>query len=143
MSQAAWVFPLSSSILSPEQPYDPNPDTQQKVAGCVSRAGDTTDCPSGLMAEGYEDEQEDETLPDPYPPEDPRSINWHDTTSSSSSGVNSNDYFPVLLSLHGTGISHRSQADAYKVKQDNKPVGEDFKFGVEGFWVVAPDRFSL
>ena len=27
----------------------------------------------------------------------------------------------VLLSLHGTGISARSQADAYKIKLANKP----------------------
>ena len=46
----------------------------------------------------------------------------------------------MLLTLHGTGSGPRSQADAYKVKVPNKPMGEEFKFGVEGLWVVAPSR---
>lgn len=44
---------------------------------------------------------------------------------------------PILLSLHGTGVSASSQADSYKMM----PVGsEDYVFGVEGYWVLAPSR---
>eukprot|EP00605_Chrysophyceae_sp_TOSAG23-4_P000665 GSChrysophyteH1.ASY1.ANO1.747.1 assembled CDS len=50
--------------------------------------------------------------------------------------------FPILLSLHGTGVSALSQADAYKYKSQSTPETEDFTFGVEGLWVVAPTRFG-
>lgn len=46
--------------------------------------------------------------------------------------------FPVLLSLHGTGISATSQADAYKMK--HHPSDPEYTFGVRGLWVVAPSR---
>jgi hypothetical protein len=44
---------------------------------------------------------------------------------------------PILLSLHGTGVSASSQADAHKVKPAGSP---DYVFGVEGFYVLAPSR---
>ena len=44
---------------------------------------------------------------------------------------------PILLSLHGTGISPQDQADSYK----HIPKGEsDYAFGVTGYWLCAPDR---
>ena len=46
---------------------------------------------------------------------------------------------PVLLSLHGTGVSGGAQADAYKQKLDAE---KEYTFGVRGAWVVAPDRFG-
>lgn len=47
--------------------------------------------------------------------------------------------YPVLTTLHGTGIAPLSQADAYKVL--DKTVGV-YKFGVEGYFVLAPSRFG-
>ena len=43
---------------------------------------------------------------------------------------------PVLLTLHGTSIPVRDSADAYKVSDG----AGGFRFGVEGFWLVAPTR---
>ena len=46
---------------------------------------------------------------------------------------------PVLLTLHGTGVTGGGQADAYK----QMPPGSDaYEFGVAGAWVLAPDRFG-
>ena len=47
--------------------------------------------------------------------------------------------FPVLTSLHGTGIAPLSQADAYKVMP---PGQRQYLFGVEGAFVLAPSRFG-
>ena len=44
---------------------------------------------------------------------------------------------PVLLSFHGTGVSALSQAEAHKMKG---PKDADYVFGVQGYWLVAPDR---
>lgn len=44
---------------------------------------------------------------------------------------------PVLLSLHGTGVTAQGQADAFKLKRKG---AADYEFGVEGMWLVAPDR---
>lgn len=44
---------------------------------------------------------------------------------------------PVLLTLHGTGVTAQRQADSFKVK----PAGaKDYVFGVEGYWLLAPSR---
>lgn len=45
--------------------------------------------------------------------------------------------FPVLLSMHGTGIAALNQADAYKVLPWKY---KDYVFGVKGYWVIAPTR---
>lgn len=46
---------------------------------------------------------------------------------------------PILVSLHGTGVSAANQADAYK----RKAAGDaEYTFGVPGYWVLAPDRFG-
>jgi len=45
--------------------------------------------------------------------------------------------YPGILSLHGTGISAYSQADAYKVMP---PSMSEYIFGVKAYWIVAPDR---
>ena len=45
---------------------------------------------------------------------------------------------PVLLALHGTGVSASSSADSYKYKK--KQNSKDYTFGIEGFWVLAPTR---
>lgn len=42
---------------------------------------------------------------------------------------------PVLLTMHGTGVSAESQADSYK-----HMVKKKFVFGVEKMWVLAPTR---
>ena len=48
---------------------------------------------------------------------------------------------PILLSLHGTGVSAGSQADAYKVKPPGASGPNDpYIFGVEGYWLLAPSR---
>ena len=58
------------------------------------------------------------------------------------------DIYPVLLSLHGTGIGAISQADSYKqVPWDSSSASADmlaggYLFGVEGMWVVAPTRWG-
>ena len=49
--------------------------------------------------------------------------------------------YPVLLTLHGTGISPSNQADAYKFKPDVAGQHQrEYTFGVTGYWVVAPSR---
>ena len=51
---------------------------------------------------------------------------------------------PIVLSLHGTGVSARSQADSYKFMPANGTVGYTqkgkYRFGVEGAWLCTPDR---
>ena len=45
--------------------------------------------------------------------------------------------YPALLTMHGTGLTATSQADAYKMM----PTGaSEYVFGVQGFFVVAPTR---
>ena len=47
--------------------------------------------------------------------------------------------YPVLLTLHGSGIPASNHADAYKMM----PSGwKDYLFGVEGYYVLAPSRFG-
>ena len=45
---------------------------------------------------------------------------------------------PVVIALHGTGVSALSSADSYKYKK--KKTSKDYTFGIEGFWVLAPTR---
>jgi len=45
---------------------------------------------------------------------------------------------PVLLTLHGTSITPRDSADAYKRKP--RASDDEYTFGVEGYWLVAPSR---
>ena len=45
---------------------------------------------------------------------------------------------PVLIALHGTGVSASSSADSYKYKKNSS--SKDYTFGIEGFWVLAPTR---
>ena len=49
-----------------------------------------------------------------------------------------------MLSLHGTGVSARSQADSYKFMPAKGTVGYTkkgkYRFGVEGAWLCTPDR---
>jgi hypothetical protein len=44
---------------------------------------------------------------------------------------------PITLSLHGTGVSGQSQAEAYKYKTGNE---KDYTFGVVDSWLITPDR---
>lgn len=44
---------------------------------------------------------------------------------------------PVLISLSGTSISARDSADSYKFKVRG---AEDYTFGVQGAWLIAPTR---
>ena len=48
------------------------------------------------------------------------------------------DKAPVLIALHGTGVSASSSADSYKYKKTSS--ARDYTFGIEGFWVLAPTR---
>jgi hypothetical protein len=47
--------------------------------------------------------------------------------------------YPALVTLHGTGLTATSQADAYKTMP---PKASEYVFGVEGFFVIAPTRFG-
>jgi hypothetical protein len=49
------------------------------------------------------------------------------------------DGFPVLLTLHGSGVSELQHADSYKMMPANS---KNYVFGVEGFYVIAPTRFG-
>eukprot|EP00929_Paragymnodinium_shiwhaense_P102151 TRINITY_DN65337_c0_g1_i1.p1 TRINITY_DN65337_c0_g1~~TRINITY_DN65337_c0_g1_i1.p1 ORF type:complete len:939 (+),score=30.74 TRINITY_DN65337_c0_g1_i1:59-2875(+) len=44
---------------------------------------------------------------------------------------------PVMVSLSGTSIPARDSADSYKVKLSKD---KDYRFGVSGFWLLAPTR---
>ena len=46
---------------------------------------------------------------------------------------------PILVSLHGTGVSSDSQADAHKRMLHGS---SEYTFGVPGYWVLAPERFG-
>eukprot|EP00759_Apiculatamorpha_spiralis_P019380 PhF_6_TR25452/c0_g1_i13/m.35213 len=61
----------------------------------------------------------------------PREMNLDDLTEGGGKRL-----FPVVLTLHGTGVSANNQADAYKVGG----AGNSYIFGVEGCFVIAPDR---
>jgi hypothetical protein len=45
--------------------------------------------------------------------------------------------YPTLLSMHGTGISVTSQADAYKMMLGKQ---KEYTFGVHNYWIIAPTR---
>jgi hypothetical protein len=47
--------------------------------------------------------------------------------------------YPVLLTMHGSGIAASNHADAHKVMY---PGQSAYTFGVEGYFVVAPSRFG-
>eukprot|EP01046_Picozoa_sp_COSAG06_P011616 COSAG06_NODE_665_length_13274_cov_60.588534_7_plen_518_part_00 len=59
-------------------------------------------------------------------------------------GVDLPQEVPIVLSLHGTGVSARSQADSYKFMPPEGSVGYTkkgkYRFGVEGAWLCTPDR---
>jgi hypothetical protein len=59
--------------------------------------------------------------------------------SISSEKVESALEFPVLLTLHGSGIQPLNHADAHKLMPANT---KDYIFGVDGYFVVAPSRFG-
>lgn len=44
---------------------------------------------------------------------------------------------PITLSLHGTGVSGQSQAEAYKYKTGNE---KHYTFGIADSWLLTPDR---
>ena len=50
-----------------------------------------------------------------------------------------NNTYPYLLSLHGTGLSPLSQADAYKRMLDGHT---EYTFGIEDMFAIAPGRFG-
>lgn len=47
--------------------------------------------------------------------------------------------YPVILTLHGSGIPAINHADAHKLMPASS---KDYIFGVEGFYLVAPSRFG-
>lgn len=47
--------------------------------------------------------------------------------------------FPILLSLHGSGIPALNHADAHKIML---PGEKDYTFGVRGYYLLAPARFG-
>ncbi|CAE7837580.1 unnamed protein product [Symbiodinium sp. CCMP2592] len=49
----------------------------------------------------------------------------------------SSEAMPILVSLSGVGVEPQAQADAYKMKP---PEVEDYIFGYEEMWVLAPQR---
>ena len=54
------------------------------------------------------------------------------------SDASSRESCPVILTMHGTGVTENNQADAYK-QEVSKDVWE---FGVGGAWLVAATRFG-
>ena len=47
--------------------------------------------------------------------------------------------YPVLLSMHGSGIEASNHADAHKYMTSTR---SDYIFGVQGFILIAPSRFG-
>ena len=45
---------------------------------------------------------------------------------------------PAILTMHGTSRPVRDSADAYKFKPADAKPSDEFTFGVERFWVIAP-----
>jgi hypothetical protein len=60
-----------------------------------------------------------------------------DSRNKIASAARLSSSYPVLLTLHGTGISPMNQADAYKQMPGG---GASYDFGVQDFFVVAPSR---
>ena len=48
--------------------------------------------------------------------------------------------YPILINLHGTGVSASDSADAYKFKPPGAGDSVDYTFGVENAWTIAPTR---
>ncbi len=72
---------------------------------------------------------------------DAKIINTKNNTCTNEQDISchSVNKYPYLLSLHGTGLSPLSQADAYK----DMPSGKtEYRFGVSGMFVIAPDRYG-
>ena len=65
------------------------------------------------------------------------------SSAASQSTLSNSIAYPVLLSLHGSGIAPLDQANSYKFKpKSNTSDFKDYIYGVEGFWVIAPTRFG-
>jgi hypothetical protein len=47
--------------------------------------------------------------------------------------------YPVLLTLHGSGIAPLNHADAHKMMPNGM---KEYVFGIEGYYVIAPSRFG-
>ena len=158
VSQASFLFPLLSSIRPPPSLSSTPTSTSQKKPKSKPLRFTRTEIKSVIKDEmiqfletnidGSNDGAEGVELMEDVQPsdvdnDDSDAIPDHEVESFhrwSDDVRDQREAYSVLLTLHGTGISARSQADAYKVKLPNKPSGEEFLFGVEGFWVLAPSR---
>lgn len=91
-------------------------------------------------------------LPLTYSPDDIIAVNkqiitqkqdfFHSKSSCLLGDKCSNDFpsgekYPTLLTMHGTGISSSSQADAYKMMIGKQ---KEYTFGVHNYWIIAPTR---
>lgn len=63
----------------------------------------------------------------------------HAAGSQSDEPQNVTTSYPVLLTMHGSGIPASNHADAHKMVPNGKT---DYIFGVKGFITVAPSRFG-
>ena len=125
ISQAAVLFPLPltrpHSTTPSHSPLDNNNDSSNTEVcidplyhGSFSTSASTSSYPSNTCLS-------------------------YNTTHIDSLISTHNNTYPYLLSLHGTGLSPLSQADAYKRMLDGHT---EYTFGVEGMFVIAPGRFG-
>ena len=74
-------------------------------------------------------------------PTHPNTINKNRQINYYSQKSYINNTYPFLLSLHGTGISPRSQADAYKYIPSSALLKKGhYTYGIESFYLIAPSR---
>jgi hypothetical protein len=146
ISQAAFLFPISSSILPKFEEAAVSGKFAEAVT--VSQAKQTTEvcydidgpearyCATSNAPLNNETNFDDPIVPsnDEIDRLEQSYVVWNGKNSAKP------DHFPVLLSLHGTGTSAISQADAYKVKKSSGKDGKEFEFGINGLWVVTPSR---
>ena len=146
VSQAAFLFPISSSILPKFVETAVSGKFTEKAT--VPHAKQTTevfydlDGPANRYCTNSSDPLNSITdFDNPIVPSnddidrlEQSYVVWNEKTFAKP------DHFPVLLSLHGTGTSAISQADAYKVKRSSGKDGKEFEFGINGLWVIAPSR---
>jgi len=151
VGQAAFLFPISSSIVPKFEQAASSGKFAEKAAAaaqekkvkretCLEIDGSfQPDCATSALSSPQQNRSfvfVDAIVPvdDKIDRTEESLVVWSGKASPLS------DHFPVLLSLHGTGTSAMSQADAYKVKRSAGKDGKEFEFGINGMWVVAPDR---
>lgn len=138
VAQAALLLPIE--VASP-------PITAEKVRRLTEEAASITTQGSGATGGGGEKKggkARGSRSRTAAPASSPSATSTLDTSSSLSATTASNtttssSSYPLAISLHGSGISALSHAEAHKVML---PGSQDYTFGLLGYYLLAPSRFG-